>query len=220
MLVIGTISKSQLLKMIFNWIYFLYSNSLMLSQLHSNYINQCVENFLCLKKTDYLPLDVICFIIDIYWNFRSDPVFIIRGGYVDYANIKCNLNNMKDQLKKMNIRYYQCQYDRFQDEDNKVRELITTSYPGCLQGLKSLIDNLSLFGLLIPGFVWDHIIGKHQNDTTGKYHWDISSVQILYKELADKILIVSYYINFDKFEQWLFTALTHTAFVKVQNQIL
>lgn len=170
--------------------------------IYKSHTNECINIILSLKNT--LPLELIQFIIQLYWNLRSEPVLILHISYT---------SKEKDILSKFlkihpGLRFYQIRYDLYSELfiDNLV-------IPRSIYRYKTMFNLM----LLIPGPSWDIAACQPNSDIEL-----VNGVQIFNGIWRNKHLnaTIKYTRNIDGYVTWFTDSLNSPNFIAAQNKLL
>lgn len=198
--------------------------------LHSRYMRRCVKYLLCFRELDWLPNELAYLIIDLCWQLRSEPVFII---YIpddpvilnDLLDLKRNWYYVIKKFKELHpgLRCY---------DHNSVKKLTNRLFLYYRSSGNSRLGISCLrrypFGLLIPGSLWDkkHLSIQDNDPLSSEHisnckHLHLDSIQILNGWVSSESYVVkdkkyTYY----NFEKWLSVSFKNRRFSCMQDGVL
>jgi hypothetical protein len=196
--------------------------------------DECLATILSLQ--DIIPLELIQFIIRLYWNLHSTPVLILRdvyydmnsyeeGFYMKTAWYRGALGEGSEEASilykisqiRPDIRFYEIIYTLSPERQILFREIEYS--PGIWfrygVGSRKIIRNafpIYIGPLLIPGPSWD------QNMLHPGFVIDIDKIGI--QTLSHKLGTRSYSNRTLRYVEWFTDALNNPEFIAVQNKLL
>lgn len=194
-------------------------------QVHSRYIDRCINNLFYLKEITWFPLDIVYVISNLGWKLRPEPVFIIYqsedpiilNSQID-IQLKCNTVINKSKELYSGLRCYN-QYVSNQDYVGQLLDMLVNYNKINPPRLASWFELVSFpFGLLIPGSVYDQMISNNYDNINGI---QILNGYIYKNELYtyNNNVKLYPYAHSSEIIEWLFRALNNFDFLKIQNTV-
>lgn len=166
-------------------------------ELYKSYINKCVMNMLSLKYSVNVcvPVEIIYEIIDIYWNFRCRPVFII---YSWSKPLTCldgiySRENIIDSINQICLKSHYCIKIISNNDglNNYLPSNISLSADSYFHHMFHFHD---ITAFLIPGFKWNNVVKTGIFNHLGHFRFELPVTKYFtIGELAQHIL--SWIIN-------------------------
>lgn len=182
--------------------------------LHSHYILKGIKLLLYLKEITHIVPDVVYLIMNKYWSFRLEPVFVIYVPEDDINFMTCGWDNVIAKFK--GVYHDLCCYNQYSLGDlifQVIRNKIFTSTTPLWA------YNFSTYpcGLLISGPLWENRYHSVRDD-------DYNGIQVLngfvYGNIVYTDRMNKLYSYTDYVQEWLTRALNDDKFLAIQNRIL